>query len=150
MVIINWKLINLYLVLSQLRLKTKSLKLINHLLKDQDVSKKFDSVLNWKIRPIGWTFAEWMENLQKFKNIIQFGMKWWYIIIRIFQFLDIFSLCCTLTWFLIIVKDLMRSFNKELNNKRLLTTRPHLNLVIWLSSHDSPVSWSTWPVCVWS
>ena len=35
----------------------------------------FDFELNWKIRPIGWTFAEWMENLEKFQNTIHFGVQ---------------------------------------------------------------------------
>lgn len=60
-------------------LTAKLWKQTNHLLKDQDVLMKFDFDLNWKIHPIGWTFAEWMENLEKFQNIVHFGMEWWYI-----------------------------------------------------------------------
>ena len=36
---------------------------------------KFDFELNWKIHPIGWTFAAWMENLEQFQNITHFGME---------------------------------------------------------------------------
>ena len=54
-------------------------KQTNHLLKDQDVLMKFGFELNWKTDPIGWTFAAWLENLEKFQNIVHFEMDWWYI-----------------------------------------------------------------------
>jgi len=63
-------------VLCELHLEDELLKKrIDHLVKDQDVLMNFDFELNWKIRPIGWTFAEGMENLEKFQNTVHFGVQ---------------------------------------------------------------------------
>ena len=83
MAIASWKFIACVVSVAFRRRIAK--KRIDHLVKDQDVLMNFDFELNWKIRPIGWTFAEWMENLEKFQNTIHFGVQWWYIMFSLVE-----------------------------------------------------------------